>query len=143
MPADERLLDGVVLATIVLRVRDLETSVAWYRKHVGLVPIHRGADGNTPPYAAYDVAGTVVTLWQLFDGQDRSAEDSDLDSYLVLVVEGDLTTLHERLTSAGVTVDVMRSTRNNQFFWFHDPDGNRWEISRPITEGRPVRDIPH
>src|SRR5436309_10960966 len=62
----ERLLDGVEMATVVLRVADLDRSVAWYSEKLGLTPLHRGADGNTPPYAVYDVSGIIVTVWQLW-----------------------------------------------------------------------------
>ena len=51
----ERLSDEVLMATVVLRVADLDRAVEWYRDKLGMSLLHRGADGNTPPYAVYDL----------------------------------------------------------------------------------------
>jgi len=128
------LLDDVEMATVVLRVADLERSVEWYREKLGLAPLHRGADGNTPPYAVYDVSGVIVTVWQLWEGQDRANENNDRNSYVILVYGGDIVALHQRLVTAGVKTDAMRDSANNRFFWFYDPDNKRREVSQPTTD---------
>jgi len=128
------LLDDVEMATVVLRVADLERSVEWYREKLGLAPLHRGADGNTPPYAVYAVSGVIVTVWQLWEGQDRANENNDRNSYVILVYGGDIVALHQRLVAADVKTDAMRDSANNRFFWFYDPDNNRWEVSQPTTD---------
>lgn len=131
--AQSILLD-VQMATVVLRVADLERSIDWYRDRLGMSPIHRDADGDTPPYAVYDVSGVVVTVWQLPPGQDRSAQDNDRNSYVILLYGGDIDALHKRLVTAEINVEPMRESANNRFFWFYDPDNNRWEVAQPTTE---------
>jgi len=131
---DPPLLDGVEMATVVLRVANLDRSIEWYREKLGLSPLHRGADGNTPPYAVYDVSGVIVTVWQLWDGQDRTNEDNDRNSYVILVYGGDIAALRQRLVAAGVNADELRESANNRFFWFYDPDNNRWEVSQPTSD---------
>ena len=36
------------------------------------------------------------------------------------------------LIEKGVEVGEVRRSANNEFVWFHDPDGNRFELSRPL-----------
>jgi len=129
----ERLSDEVLMATVVLRVADLDRAVEWYRDKLGMSLLHRGADGNTPPYAVYDLSGVILTLWELAPGQDRVADDNDRNTYVILVYGGDLVALRTELVAAGVTADAARETTNNRFFWFYDLDDNRWEVSQPTT----------
>lgn len=67
-------------AATVLGVRDVAASVRWYRDKHGLEPIHVGADGPDHPIAAYVIAGSVVSLWQLPAGHTRVPEDNDRNS---------------------------------------------------------------
>lgn len=130
----ESLLSNVQMATVVLRVTDLDKSIGWYRDKLGMEPLHRGADGDTPPYAVYDVSGVIVTVWQLFDGQDRVAQDNDLNSYVILVYGGEVGGLRDRLSASGVRAEELRHSKNNVFFWFYDLDDNRWEVSQATTD---------
>lgn len=123
--------DASMVATVV-RVRDVAASVRWYRDKLGLEPIHVGADGPEHPFASYAIAGSVVTLWQLPTGQARDAEDNDRNTYLVVVINGDLEPARQALIENGVDVGEVRSSANNEFVWFYDPDGNRFELSRPL-----------
>jgi catechol 2,3-dioxygenase-like lactoylglutathione lyase family enzyme len=129
---DEPLAGATMIATIV-RVRDVAASVEWYRDHLGLRPIHQGSDGPEHPIAAYAVGSGVITLWQLPPGEERRSEDNDRNSYVVLVMSSDLEEVRERLAGRGVAVGPLRRSANNEFFWCHDPDDNRFEISRPLT----------
>ena len=129
-----RPIADVEMATMVIRVADLDRSIAWYRDKLGLEPLHRGADGDTPPYAAYSVAGMIITVWQLADTQRRVADDNERNSYLILVYGGDIAALRAGLLADGVRADPLRQSANNQFFWFYDLDDNRWEVSQATTE---------
>jgi catechol 2,3-dioxygenase-like lactoylglutathione lyase family enzyme len=129
----ESVLDEVQIATVMMRVADLDRSVEWYRSKLGMETIHRGADGNTPPYAVYDVSGVVLTVWQLAPGVQRRAEDNERNSYVILVYGGDIARLREQLVARGVNADQMRDSANNRFFWFYDLDDNRWEVSQATT----------
>jgi hypothetical protein len=42
--------------------------------------------------------------------------------------------LWNQLTERGVRADRPRNSANNRFFWFYDPDHNRWEVSQPTTK---------
>jgi catechol 2,3-dioxygenase-like lactoylglutathione lyase family enzyme len=125
------MFDDVAMVSTVLRVRDVAASVNWYREKLGLEPIHVGADGDHP-IAVYRIAGAVVSLWQLPVGQERVRADNDRNTYLVVVTNDDLGTWRQALLDRGVDVDEIRHSANNEFLWFHDLDGNRFELSRPL-----------
>ena len=129
------IFDDASMVATVVRVRDVAASVRWYREKLGLSPIHVGADGPDHPIATYAIAGSVMTLWQLPSGQARAAEDNDRNTYVVVVMKDDLGPARQALIEKGVEVgevgEVQRSA-NNEFVWFHDPDGNRFELSRPL-----------
>lgn len=72
----------------MLRAEDLERSVAWYEGKLGWSPVHRGADGDTPPYAVFDVADIIVTIWELRPDQHRPGTKVDFGPYPVLVYQG-------------------------------------------------------
>jgi catechol 2,3-dioxygenase-like lactoylglutathione lyase family enzyme len=126
------IFDDASMVSTIVRVRDVAASVAWYREKLGLEPIHVGADGPEHPIAVYTIAGAVVSLWQLPANQARVREDNDRNSYVVVVVNGDLEPARRVLIDKGVDVGEVRRSANNEFVWFHDLDGNRFELSRPL-----------
>ena len=126
----EGMFDQAAMVATVLRVRDVAASVAWYREKLGLEPIHVGSDGPDHPIAAYAIAGSVVSLWQLPPGAQRVPEDNDRNTYVVAVMRSDLEDARHTLVERGVDVGEIRRSENNEFLWFHDIDGNRWELSR-------------
>jgi catechol 2,3-dioxygenase-like lactoylglutathione lyase family enzyme len=126
------ILDDASMVTTVLRVRDVEESVRWYREKLGLEPVHVGADGPDHPIAVYTIAGSVVSLWQLPAGQVRVREENYRNSYVVIVMHGDLESPQRALIERGVDVGEIRQSANNEFVWFHDLDGNRFELSRRL-----------
>jgi hypothetical protein len=69
-----------------------------------------------------DVAASVV--WY--------REKNDRNSYVVVVMNGDLEPARRALIDRGVDVGEVRQSANNEFVWFHDLDGNRFELSRPL-----------
>jgi catechol 2,3-dioxygenase-like lactoylglutathione lyase family enzyme len=120
------------MVSTVLRVRDVAASVAWYREKLGLEPIHVGADGPEHPIAVYTIAGSVVSLWQLPPGQARVLDENDRNTYVVMIMNDELETPRRALVQRGVEVGEIRRSANNEFLWFHDLDGNRFELSRPL-----------
>ena len=119
------------MAATVLRVRSVEHSVDWYRDKLGLEPLHVGEDGPDHPIASFTIAGAVVALWQLAPGETVDADEASTGTYIVAVMSDALEPFRERLLQCGVHVGDISYSANNEFFWFYDPDGNRFELSRP------------
>jgi catechol 2,3-dioxygenase-like lactoylglutathione lyase family enzyme len=117
------------MVATILRVRHVEESVAWYKKVFGIEPLHVGADGPLHPYAAFDMAGSIVSLWQLPPGVTRERSENDRNTYLVFATDEDPETFREELIGMGVNADPIRESENHRFFWFYDLDGNRFEIA--------------
>ena len=130
------IFDGASMVVIVLRARDVDASVTWYRDKLGLEPLHVGADGPDHPFATFSIAGSVVTLWQLRQGRARSTEVDDTGSYMVIVVDADRESVRIALAGNGVRVSEVRQSAKNEFVWFYDLDGNRFELSRPLPTAR-------
>jgi catechol 2,3-dioxygenase-like lactoylglutathione lyase family enzyme len=126
------IFDGASMVTTILRVRDITESVVWYREKLGLEPIHVGSDGPEHPIATYQLAGSVVSLWQLRPGEERVREHNDRNSYVCAIMSGGLESVRDTLAGRGVDVGEIRRSANNEFVWFHDLDGNRFEISSPL-----------
>lgn len=117
----------------IVRVRDVAASVRWYRDTLELEPVRVGADGDEHPYAVYSIAGSVVSLWQPPAGQSRIRDENDRNSYVAAVMNSDLETPRRKLLNKGVKVGDIHRSANNEFLWFYDPDGNRFELTRPLA----------
>lgn len=126
------IFENVAMVATVLRVRDVDASVRWYRDKLGLEPVRVSADGPANPVAVYHLSGSVVTLWQLPVGRSRVLLDNDTNSYVVVVVNGGIKGLRRTLVERGVEVGDIKRSAANEFFWFYDLDDNRFEVSRPL-----------
>jgi catechol 2,3-dioxygenase-like lactoylglutathione lyase family enzyme len=129
---------GASAVMTIVRVRDVRASVQWYCDSLGLDPVHLGADGPEHPFAVYSIAGSMVSLWQLPAGQSRVREDNDRNSYVAVVMDDDLESLRQMLLDKGVKVGDIHRSANNEFVWFYDPDGNRFELTRPLAATQSV-----
>jgi hypothetical protein len=74
----------------------------------------------------------MVSLWPLPANQALVLADNDRNSYVVVVVNGELKPARRALIDRGVDVGEVRRSANNEFVWFHDLDNNRFELSRPL-----------
>jgi catechol 2,3-dioxygenase-like lactoylglutathione lyase family enzyme len=119
------------MVTTVLRVSDLAASVNWFRDRLNIEPFFVSPQGAAEPLAAIPFAGTVLTLWELPRGEERDRADLDRTTYVVVVVDGELGPVRDRLVAAGVEVTEVGPGADNERFYFFDPDGNRFEVSRP------------
>ena len=124
------IFKGASMLSTVLRVRDVAASVDWYREKLGLEPVHVGEDGPEHPVAVYTIAGSTVSLWQLPQGRARVRLDNDANTYAVVVTDADLDDVRRTLIERGVEVGEVQRSAKSKFFWFHDLDDNRFEISR-------------
>jgi catechol 2,3-dioxygenase-like lactoylglutathione lyase family enzyme len=114
----------------LVRVRDVQAAVAWYRDKLGLAPSKVGADGPEHPFAAYEVGGLRLGLWQLPPDTARAREEADRNTYVVFTTDDDPEALRELLRERRVSVGRLQRSEGNAFFWFYDLDGNRFEVSR-------------
>jgi catechol 2,3-dioxygenase-like lactoylglutathione lyase family enzyme len=119
------------MVTTVLRVRDLTASVSWFRDRLKIEPLFVSPHDAAEPLASFPFAGAVLTLWQLPRGEERDRIDLDRTTYVVVVVDGELDPVRDRLVAAGVEVTEVGPGADNERFYFFDPDGNRFEVSRP------------
>lgn len=49
-----------------------------------------------------------------------------------MIMNSEPESMRRALLSRGIDVSEIRRSANNEFVWFHDPDGNRFELSRPL-----------
>ena len=122
------------MVTTVLRVRDLAASVTWFRERLEIEPVFVSPRDAAASLAVFPFAGAVLTLWELAPGDERDDHDHDHSTYVVVVVDGALDPIHARLAAAGVEVTEVAPGADNERFYFFDPDGNRFEVSRPAPE---------
>jgi len=118
-------------ASVMLRVRDINRSVEWFHKTLGLKPFVSGVDGKHP-YAAFSFGGTGVALWQL-QPDDPDPETNLSSTYLVFSVASGIDEIRELLRSLDVSAGELRTSEVARFFWFYDPDGHRFEVSQPVS----------
>lgn len=124
-------LGPITMVTTVVRVSDLAASVTWFRERLRIEPVFVSPHDAAEPLAAFPFAGAVLTLWELPPGEARDGTDLDRTTYVVVVIDGELGPVHDRLVAAGVEVTEVAPGADNERFFFFDPDGNRFEVSRP------------
>jgi catechol 2,3-dioxygenase-like lactoylglutathione lyase family enzyme len=123
-------LGEVFFASPLLRVADRDRTVEWFRTVLGLEPLVVGSDGAAHPFAVFAIGGMTFAVWQLPPGVVRSRDENDRNTYLVLT-HPDPARAHAELVAAGADVGRLSESEHHTFFWFHDPDGNRYEIASP------------
>ena len=128
-----RVFEQAEMMATVIRVHDVVVRRSRFARCFDLRAVARRVGRPDHPIAAFEIAGSVISLWQLPPGARRPAADADHNTYVVAVVNGDLEAQRRALESRGVEVGELRRSANNEFFWFYDPDGNRFELSRPLT----------
>jgi catechol 2,3-dioxygenase-like lactoylglutathione lyase family enzyme len=119
------------MVTTVLRVSDLAASVSWFQDRLKIEPVFVSPHDAAEPLASFPFAGAVLTLWQLPRGEEHDRTHLDRTTYVVVVVDGELDPIRDRLAAAGVEVTEVGPGADNERFYFFDPDGNRFEVSRP------------
>jgi catechol 2,3-dioxygenase-like lactoylglutathione lyase family enzyme len=122
------ITDEVISGSTVVRVADRDSAVEWFRRVLGLEPALVASDGVGHPIAVYRLGGLVFALWQLPAGSTRSRGENRRNSFLSFT-HPDPRAVHAHLGRAGVDVSPLSESVHHAFFYFHDPDGNRYEIS--------------
>lgn len=117
------LSDDVVMASLVVRVRRLECAAEWYRETFGAT-VEVSADGRHP-IATMTLGGTVISLWQLMEGE-RPPCGSVSDPYIVVVVQRDIDEVRDELIRRGVDVTPLSEKSHlTRFFRMRDPRRQR------------------
>ena len=115
----------VLKAHLALNVRDVEQSIEFYKKMLGIEPskVRSG-------YAKFDVQNPPLNLTL---NRHKFSEQGAL-SHLGLQVSSteDVLAVRERWAEAGlITRDEMQTNccyAKQDKTWVHDPDGNEWEV---------------
>jgi catechol 2,3-dioxygenase-like lactoylglutathione lyase family enzyme len=122
-------LDEATSGGPLLRVEDRDKTVEWFRQVLGVEPLVVTSDG-ADLLAVYLIAGLRFAVWQLPPGVLRSREENDRNTYLVFTHPDPKRAL-TILRAAGADVGPLTESEHHSFFWFYDPDGNRYEICSP------------
>jgi len=125
---------GVLKAHVALNVGDVERSIRFYRKMLGLEPckVRRG-------YAKFDVAEPPLNLTL----NERAGVVRGALSHMGIQVAStaDVLALRERWRAAGLeTFDEMRTSccyAVQDKTWVADPDGNEWEAFVVLEDNLP------
>jgi catechol 2,3-dioxygenase-like lactoylglutathione lyase family enzyme len=124
---------------VSIRVRDLQSSVSFYRKLFGIEPskIRQG-------YAKFDVENPALN----FTLNEASLDARGALSHLGIQVSStaDVLAFRERWTLAGLLVrDEMNTDccyALQDKVWVSDPDGNQWEVFVVLQDDLPERADP-
>ncbi len=109
---------------VILRVANLEESIAFYRDRVGLALL-----GASPAFAFLDAGSIRIAL------NERSGQPADSSQSEIVIEVTDIAATHATMTERGVPFqinprEVMRNgARSLQAAHFADPDGHLWSIT--------------
>ncbi|MGH7544559.1 MAG: VOC family protein [Gemmatimonadota bacterium] len=114
--------------TVILRVRDYEKAVKWYRDRLGLEPIHTDPEEGLAVLALGD---TSLTLWQLKADEVPSPPEAagPFPIFGVLKAKAARSELRKRKVEVG----PLKEDGGVRYFTFRDPDGNRLEACEVPT----------
>ena len=110
------LLQGI--DTVIVRVKDIETSRKWYREKLGLSPLWD--DPNMKLTVLQTNGTTSLTLWQT--GEEIST-NRETASYPIFKTP-DASALKDQLQTRGVETGDVIEDEYVRYFFFYDPDGN-------------------
>ena len=126
---------NVLKAHVSINVRNVEKSIAFYEKMLGIEP----AKVRTG-YAKFDIATPPLNLAL---NEVPTVRDSGALSHLGIQVASsdDVLTMRQRWIDAGlitrdeVKTDCCYATQDKT--WVHDPDGNEWEVFVVLKDNLP------
>ena len=133
-------LGNIELAATSFYVRDLDKAIAWYEETLGLQPMNAGEDGHR--YAAYSVGGAVVVL-EPREAAIEPCEPGTESTTINLLVSREPAEVRQELMRRGVSCSELVESPNFVSFLIRDRDGNRFYVSRAVSqEARDaVRDV--
>lgn len=123
-------LGRVELVATTLYVSNLRAAVSWYQETLGLEPATVGSDGHD--YASF-VMGSAIVVLEPIEAALEPAELGRENTTLNLVVSRDPAEVRDDLMSRGVACGPLVKS-NFLSFLIRDPDGNRFYVTRPVSE---------
>jgi len=114
--------------TVILRVRDVATSAAWYAKSLGFAPIHLSSSEGLVVLGVNGV--TSLTLWQRKVGEEAPPPGTT-GTFPIFAVQ-DAAGVRALLEERGVEVGPLADGGGVRFFSIRDPDGNHLEACEVI-----------
>jgi catechol 2,3-dioxygenase-like lactoylglutathione lyase family enzyme len=125
----------VLKAHVSINVRNVETSIDFYRRMLGIEPskVRTG-------YAKFDVQNPPLNL-ALNEVPDLAGAGALSHLGLQVAATGDVLAMRSRWAEAGlVTRDEMQTDccyATQDKSWVHDPDGNEWEVFVVLQDNLP------
>jgi catechol 2,3-dioxygenase-like lactoylglutathione lyase family enzyme len=124
------LFGTIALAATTLYVRDLDAAVAWYRDNLGLSPMVVGRDAHA--YSAYQLGPSILVLEPIEAALEPAPPGSE-STTVNLVIDRDPNEVREELIKRGVSCGPIVTSSFHSFL-MRDLDGNRFYVTRPITQ---------
>jgi catechol 2,3-dioxygenase-like lactoylglutathione lyase family enzyme len=119
MEKKNKLIQGI--DTIIIRVSDIEKSIAWYQNNLGFTIAWHDHDINL---VVLDTNGaTSLTLWQT----DKKIVSHKDEATYPIFKTSDARLLRQDLQASGVQVEQLIQDDHVTYFFFFDPDGNLLE----------------
>jgi predicted enzyme related to lactoylglutathione lyase len=120
---------AVGVGGVFLKARDPKALSAWYAKHLGIADQGGGSLGFDGPESA------GMTVFAHFPRDTAYFGDGEQACMVNFRVD-DLDGLLAQLAAAGVRIDPKQEDYGyGRFGWIWDPEGNRIELWRPLSEG--------
>lgn len=127
----ESALGTIGLAATTFYVSDLDTAIEWYDEMLGLRPIGQGADAER--YASFLLGGSILVLEPRSAAMEPASPGCE-STTINLIVDRDPDEVREDLLQRGVVCSTILRSPHYKSFLVRDLDGNRFYISRPVTE---------
>jgi catechol 2,3-dioxygenase-like lactoylglutathione lyase family enzyme len=124
-------LGTVSLAATSLYVADIDRAIAWYRDKLGLEPAMAGTDGDR--YASYLLGGVFVVL-EPVEAALEAAGPGGESTTVNLLVDREPADVRTELVRRGVACGPVVDSPGFSSFLVRDLDGNRFYVSRPVSE---------
>ncbi len=122
---DKNLVQGI--DTVIIRVNDLEQSMAWYQDKMGFTTVW---NDQHMKLVVLDTRGPVgITLWQT----DQKIECHKDTASFPIFKTTDVNSLHEHLIGQGVVTEPIIRDEDVAYFVFYDPDGNILEACQVLN----------
>jgi catechol-2,3-dioxygenase len=127
----ESPLGSIELAATSLYVSNLDDAVSWYEEKFNLQPMAVGTDGHG--YASF-LMGSAIVVLEPIEAALEPAKQGEENTTINLVVSRDPAEVRAELIDRGVACGPLVSSPNFLSFLIRDQDGNRFYVTRPVSQ---------